>query len=279
MEHVETSRCFEGEVRRYKHVSNVCKCVMHFQIFVPPDVSTPRPVLWFLAGLTSTDQNFMQKSGVQKYAAKNGVAIICPDTSPRGLGYLGETESYDFGVGAGMYVDSTQEPWKEGYKMYSYVTRELPELVFSQFSFLDVNRQSISGHSMGGHGALICALKNPGKYRSCSAFAPICNVSNVPWGIKTFTQYLGTDKEQWSHYDSTELSKTYKGPHLNILVDQGSQDKFLQTQLRPEILIESCSNNDNITLNYRLHEGYDHGYYFISTFVEDHINYHCQFLN
>jgi len=202
---------------------------------------------------------------------------VAPDTSPRGLGYPGDKDSWDFGVGAGMYVDSTEAPWKVGYRMYSYITKELPRVIHENFP-TDSTIEAIFGHSMGGHGALIMALKNPGKYKSVSAFAPICNPSRVAWGQKTFSAYLGANKESWKAYDATELAKTYNGPTLDILIDQGDKDPYLQSDLTPQTFLNATNTNPKVKLNFRIHNGYDHGYYFISTFIEDHFKYHAKFL-
>lgn len=196
---------------------------MKFAVYVPPQAEitgTQVPVLYWLSGLTCTEQNFITKSGFQRYAAENNVVVISPDTSPRGLSIAGEDDDWDFGSGAGFYVNATQDPWKKNYRMYSYVTEELPALVESELAYVQKGRKSISGHSMGGHGALICALKNPGSYVAATAFAPISNPSQVPWGQKAFTGYLGPDTESWKEWDATELAKKYTGPSLNLLVDQ-----------------------------------------------------------
>jgi len=234
--------------------------------------------LWYLSGLTCTDLNFTEKANAQRFAAKHGIILVAPDTSPRGLGYPGETDSWDFGVGAGMYVDATQTPWKKGYQMYSYITQELPKIISQTVSQADLSRQSILGHSMGGHGALVITLRNPTLYKSVSAFAPICNPSRVPWGIKGFTAYLGADKETWKEYDATVLIKTYKGPQLQILIDQGEKDSFISTNLTPEVIVDAARSNSLIQLNLRIQSGYDHGYYFVTSFIEDHIDYHAKFL-
>jgi len=278
-EEVESSKCFGGHVKRFKHSSNTTGCVMHFTIFFP-SVSGKVPILWYLSGLTCTDQNFVQKAGAQKSAAQHGIALICPDTSPRGLGIPGEdTNGWDFGVGAGMYVDAVAAPWDKGYKMYSYVTKELPEYLHDHFPQLDCTRQAIFGHSMVGHGALLCALKNPGRYKSVSALAPICNASQVPWGEKTFAAYLGGDREIWKQYDACEQAAKYHGPPLHILVHQGDKDKFLATQLSTDKFANSLKGNSALSSSeVKLCEGYDHGYYFIATFVEEHIAHHAKFL-
>merc|ERR1711907_915302 len=275
---VSSTRCFGGAVKQLKHTSSTLHCDMVLTVFIP-EHSGPLPVLFWLSGLTCTNQNFITKAGAQRVAAKHGIALICPDTSPRGCGIEGEDDSWDFGTGAGFYVNATQEPWSANYNMYSYVTEELPAL-FTDWSELDMSRTSIFGHSMGGHGALICALKNAGKYKSCSAFAPICNPTECAWGKKALTGYLGADTALWAEWDAALLAKGYSGPQLNILVDQGMADKFLhQDQLRPQALVEGASGNESISLTVREQDGYDHSYYFIATFVEDHVDFHAKHLN
>jgi S-formylglutathione hydrolase len=232
------------------------------------------PVLYWLSGLTCTDQNFMQKAGAQKLAAKLGLAIVCPDTSPRGLDLPGEHDSYDFGSGAGFYVNATEQPWAPHYRMYDYVVKELPQLVESELPLS--GERSVSGHSMGGHGALICALKNPGYYRSVSAFAPIANPTACPWGQKAFKGYLGDDERGWEDWDATCLIPTAK-ERLPLLVDQGTADEFLETQLNPETLADVCEKFHH-HINLRMHRGYDHSYFFIASFIEDHLNHHARAL-
>ena len=256
---------------------------MRFSVYQPPQAKLgPVPVLYFLSGLTCTEENFMIKAGAQRYAAKHGLMLVAPDTSPRDTGITGEDEHWDLGSGAGFYVDATEEPWRSHYHMYSYVVNELPQVVAANFA-VQGDRQSIFGHSMGGHGALICALKNPNQYRSVSAFAPIAAPMQCPWGQKAFTTYLGVDQSKWSAYDATalikELGSTRKKTDPlfpSILIDQGKADTFLsQNQLLPEAFEAACQAvGQPITL--RLHPGYDHGYYFISTFVGEHIQYHAK---
>ena len=250
---------------------------MRFAVFVPPGAESARvPVLYWLSGLTCTEENFIAKAGAQRAAAELGIAIVVPDTSPRGLGYPGEAESYDFGVGAGFYVDATQPPWSAGYRMYSYVSRELAGLVEEHLP-VDPARAGIFGHSMGGHGALTIALKNPQRYRSVSAFAPICSPLRSPWGEKALSRYLGADRTRWRDYDATALieDRGWKGPPL--LVDQGTRDPFLETELHPELLRQACERA-GVPLELRMQEGYDHSYYFIATFVEDHLRFHARHL-
>lgn len=247
---------------------------MKFSVFIPGNVTDQNkaPCFYWLSGLTCTEDNFFHKSGFFKYAAEHSLVVVACDTSPRGLNLPGEKDSWDFGEGAGFYVNATQSPWADHYRMYDYVNVELPSLIEANFPVTSL--KSISGHSMGGHGALISFLKNPGMYQSVSAFAPICNPINCDWGKKAFTGYLGADQSTWSQYDATELIKQYKGESTHILIDQGSADSFLSKgQLRPESLVDASKSqtSNQITVNYRLQDGYDHSYFFISTFIEDHI--------
>ena len=232
------------------------------------------PVLYWLSGLTCTDENFMSKAGAQRVAAELGIAIVCPDTSPRGTDLPGEHDDWDFGSGAGFYVNATQEPWSRNYRMYDYVTQELPVLVNGHFPVNDCC--GISGHSMGGHGALICYLRNPGKYRSVSAFAPICHPSECSWGQKALSNYLGEERNEWVEYDTALLigDATEKLP---LLVDQGTADEFLSDQLKPGALEQACIAS-HYPLELRMQEGYDHSYYFIATFIEDHLRHHAKAL-
>jgi len=249
---------------------------MKFAVYEPPQAkSEPVPVLYFLSGLTATEENFMVKAGAQQFAAKYGVMLVATDTSPRNTGIPGADADWDFGTGAGFYVDATEEPWRAHYRMYSYVTQELPALIAEHFP-VKQGRQGIFGHSMGGHGALVCALKNPALYASVSAFSPITAPMRCPWGKKAFTHYLGADQESWRVYDASEL--ILKSPFTQpILIDQGTADSFLETQLMPEVFEEACATvGQSLTL--RRQEGYDHGYYFIATFVEDHIRHHAEIL-
>ncbi|XP_066591061.1 S-formylglutathione hydrolase [Prorops nasuta] len=277
---VSSNKCFEGWQKVYSHESSELGCKMHFGIYLPPQADEDRlPVIYWLSGLTCTEANFIQKAGAQKYASENGIILISPDTSPRGLNIPGEDDSWDFATGAGFYVDAKKEPWKKNYRMYSYITKELPALINAKFPVL-LDKQSIMGHSMGGHGALICALKNPGLYKSVSAFAPIANPINCEWGKKAFSGYFGdTDSNnEWKEWDATELSKKYNGPPLTILIDQGKEDSFLYDgQLLPENLINAAKDS-GLPLICRFQEGYDHSYFFISTFIEDHILHHLKYL-
>ncbi len=272
---IASNKCFDGWLKRYKHSSSSTGTEMIFAIYLPPQAQTqPVPVLYWLSGLTCTDENFMQKAGAQRIAAELGIAIVAPDTSPRGTDLPGEHDSYDFGSAAGFYVNATQEPWSAHYNMYDYVTAELPELIEQHFPVTD--KRSISGHSMGGHGALICALKNPGRYASVSAFAPITTPTNCPWGEKALTGYLGTDRESWKAWDSCELIANAE-EQLPLLVDQGEADDFLAEQLKPEALKAACETAGH-PLELRLQPGYDHSYFFIASFIEDHLRHHAKAL-
>jgi S-formylglutathione hydrolase len=247
---------------------------MRFSVFLPPQARDRAvPVLYYLAGLTCTEETFMIKAGAQRVAAQLGLMLVAPDTSPRKARVPGDDASWDFGLGAGFYVDATQAPWSQHYRMYSYVTRELPALVES-IGNASIDRQGIFGHSMGGHGALVCALRNQKQYRCVSAFAPIAAPSSCPWGVKAFSGYLGDDRSTWSDYDASELVARH-GYGDTILIDQGTADKFLDEQLLPQRFVTSCgTSNTKLQLNYR--EGYDHGYYFISTFMADHLEFHAR---
>ena len=275
MTEIAANKSFGGWLKRYKHHSTSLNCEMIFAVYLPPQAETqPVPLLWWLSGLTCNDENFMQKAGAQRIAAKLGVAIICPDTSPRGLDLPGEHASYDFGSGAGFYLNATQEPWQANYRMYDYVTQELPELVMAN---LPLNgRESISGHSMGGHGALVLALRQPDRYASVSAFAPITNPSNCPWGEKAFTGYLGDERSNWAQYDTCELIAAGQSQQ-ELFVDQGEADQFKDEQLCPDRLQAICTAK-NHPLIYRSHAGYDHSYFFIASFIEDHLRYHARYL-
>ena len=276
---VSQHRCFNGTVGFYKHEAASTACSMKFSVFTPPQAQSGRvPVLYYLAGLTCTEETFMIKAGAQRVAAELGIMLVAPDTSPRGVKLPGDGDSWDFGVGAGFYVDATVEPWSRHYRMYAYVTQELRALVEAQFP-ADPARTGIFGHSMGGHGALTIALRNPDRYRSVSAFAPVAAPKQCPWGQKAFSGYLGPDRGQWSSYDATELVVGVKDAARkpSILIDQGLSDQFLQTQLHPH-LFEDASKKVGYPLQLRRHEGYDHGYYFISTFMQDHLVHHARIL-
>jgi S-formylglutathione hydrolase len=271
--------CFGGTVGSYAHRSTSCDAEMRFSVFVPPQASEVSvPVLYYLAGLTSTEETFMTKGGAQRVAAERGLMLVAPDTSPRGLGFPGEDDDWDFGSGASFYLDATSEPWSLHYKMATYVTDELPAVVEESFP-AQADVRGIFGHSMGGHGALTIALKNPDRYRSVSAFAPIAAPTRAPWGKKAFSGYLGSDEEEWREHDASELVRERPFPDgRNILVDQGTADQFLEEQLYPEVFESACAEVDQ-PLSLRWHENYDHGYYFISTFMEDHIEHHAASLN
>jgi S-formylglutathione hydrolase len=266
--------CWGGTQRFFQHDSIECAGPMRLAVYEPPQAKAgPVPVLYYLAGLTCTEETFPTKAGAQRLAAEHGLMLVAPDTSPRGPRLPGDDASWDFGLGAGFYVDATQAPWSSHYRMYSYVTRELPALLNCAFTAADTSRQSIMGHSMGGHGALVCALRNPVQYRSVSAFAPIVAPSQVPWGHKAFSNYLGANRGDWLAYDSTQLVQ--KSPRSDtILVDQGLGDKFLAEQLRPELFEDACQRSGQ-KLQLRRHAEYDHGYYFMQTFMPDHIAFHA----
>ncbi|KAG8195100.1 hypothetical protein JTE90_013578 [Oedothorax gibbosus] len=273
---VLSQKCFGGFQKVFSHLSEELKCQMKFSIYIPPQASEKLcPVLYWLSGLTCDETNFIIKSGFQQYAAKHGIIVVAPDTSPRGCNIEGEDESYDFGTGAGFYVDATEDKWKTNYRMFSYVTKELPKVIEKEFPVTE--KKSIFGHSMGGHGAITIALKNPEAYCSISAFSPICNPSEGPWGQKALSGYLGSDKSTWKQYDSTLLAKSYTGPEINILIDQGTADIYLEKELLTQNLIEACKNTP-IKIDLRMQEGYDHLFYFISTFIGDHFDYHAKHL-
>ncbi|MDG3088573.1 S-formylglutathione hydrolase [Vibrio hannami] len=265
-----------GWHKQYTHDSRSLDCNMRFAIFLPSGASktNPVPVLYWLSGLTCTDENFMQKAGAFKKAAELGIAIVAPDTSPRG-DHVADAEGYDLGKGAGFYVNSTQKPWSEHYHMYSYVLKELPKLIEENFPVSGI--KSISGHSMGGHGALVVGLNNTERYQSISAFSPITNPMQCPWGKKAFTEYLGNDFSTWKTYDASELLMLKKSD-LPILVDQGDADEFMVEQLKPEQLLKAAETNGSV-LNLRMQPGYDHSYFFISTFIDDHLEFHAKHLN
>ncbi|MGB7085138.1 MAG: S-formylglutathione hydrolase [Phormidesmis sp.] len=275
IEEKSRSHSFGGTTRFYSHRSESCDCDMNFAVYVPPQADAgPVPVLYYLSGLTCTEKNFIEKAGAQRYAAEHGLMLVAPDTSPRGVNIPGADEDWDFGSGAGFYVNATVQPWAAHYRMYDYVTEELPALIRNEFS-VKGDRAGIFGHSMGGHGALVCALKNPDKYASVSAFSPIAAPSQCAWGQKAFTGYLGEGKEQWAAYDATELVKRSGTIGSSILIDQGTADSFLsQDQLLPEVFAEACEHSAQ-PLTLRMQPGYDHSYYFIATFMGDHIRYHA----
>ena len=273
---VSEQLCFGGKQIRFKHHSAVLHCDMQFSVFLPPQANKAKvPALYWLSGLTCTDENFSSKAGAQRIAAELGIALIIPDTSPRGEGVPDDDNgAYDFGLGAGFYVNATREPFAKHYQMYDYIVSELPQLLEAELPLSD--KRSISGHSMGGHGALVIGLRNSERYRSISAFSPICNPINCPWGIKALTGYLGEDKSQWQQYDASVLLADAQKP-LPILVDQGTADSFYPEQLRTESLIDAA-NQSGASAQIRLQQGYDHSYYFIASFIEQHLRFHAQHL-
>ena len=271
LERIEHRACFGGWQDVYAHASSALGCTMRFAIYLPPQAADgPVPVLYWLSGLTCNEQNFITKAGAQRYAAEHGIALVCPDTSPRGEG-VADAESYDLGQGAGFYVNATQPPWAAHYRMHDYVVDELPALVEAHFPVTDA--RAISGHSMGGHGALVLALRNPGRYRSVSAFSPIVAPSRVPWGQKAFAAYLGEDRDAWDAYDATVLVAS-ASERLSILVDQGDADEFLAGQLQPWRL-QAAADATGHPLTLRMQPGYDHSYYFIASFIGAHIAHHA----
>ncbi|URN97980.1 S-formylglutathione hydrolase [Leclercia adecarboxylata] len=274
MELLEEHHCFEGRQQRWRHDSRVLNCAMTFSIFLPPVIGSAKPpVLYWLSGLTCNDENFTTKAGAQRVAAELGIALVMPDTSPRGDD-VADDAGYDLGKGAGFYLNATRAPWVQHYRMYDYLRDELPGLIQAEFAVAD--RSAISGHSMGGHGALVMALKNPGKYVSVSAFAPIVNPAQVPWGQKAFTHYLGEDAATWQEWDSCALMLASQPEQaIPTLIDQGDADQFLATQLQPAVLAEAARQK-GWPLTLRIQPGYDHSYYFIATFIEDHLRFHAQ---
>lgn len=279
LEIVEEHRSWGGVQRTYRHDSKAIGLPMRFSVFLPQQASSGRvPALFYLAGLTCTEETFPIKAGAQRYAAEHGIALISPDTSPRGAGVANESAAWDFGVGAGFYVDATEEPWSKHYRMYSYVTQDLREAVLAELPVRE-DRLGIFGHSMGGHGALVLALRNPDLYRSVSAFAPIAAPSRCPWGVKALSGYLGEDREAWKRYDASELVGGASAGRFaeGILIDQGLADQFLAEQLYPEVF-EAAAAAAGQKVMLRRHEGYDHGYYFISTFIGEHIAHHARVL-
>jgi S-formylglutathione hydrolase len=276
IENLSVNKSFGGWHKQYSHYANTVSCDMRFAIYLPPQASTANkvPVVYWLSGLTCTDENFMQKAGALRIAAELGIAIVAPDTSPRGVD-VADDNAYDLGQGAGFYVNATQAPWDRHYQMYDYVVNELPALIEATFPVSD--KRSIAGHSMGGHGALTIAMLNPERYSSMSAFSPISNPLNCPWGQKAFAAYLGKDKASWRNHDASELIKqaTHFVPGK---VDQGTADDFLAEQLKPEMLVAAAKIN-NYPLEINLHEGYDHSYYFIASFIEEHLRFHANNLS
>jgi S-formylglutathione hydrolase len=271
MQRIESHACFGGTQQVWSHRSETLDCQMRLGIYLPPQAQQgPCPVLYWLSGLTCNEQNFITKAGAQRYAAEHGLVLVAPDTSPRGAG-VADAEGYDLGLGAGFYLNATQAPWSAHYRMHDYVVDELPALVEAHFPV--TASRAISGHSMGGHGALVLALRHPERYRSVSAFAPIVAPSRVPWGEKAFTAYLGADRDAWRAWDAVELIAR-ASERLPLLVDQGGDDEFLATQLRPELLRQACAAAGH-PLQWRLRPGYDHSYYFIASFIGEHIAWHA----
>ena len=276
MEEMSSARCFGGKQGVYRHTSSTLSCDMAFSVF-KPDGAGPFPTVFWLSGLTCTEENFTVKAGAQRVAAELGLMVVAPDTSPRGDGVPDDPDgAYDFGLGAGFYVNATQDPWALHYQMYSYITEELPRIIAASFPS-DMKRVGVFGHSMGGHGALTMALKRPDLFKSVSAFAPIVSPIHSPWGRKALTGYLGADETKWRAYDACALIED--GARFDrIMVDQGGADQFLEGQLMPERLETACAQH-GIDLNLRIHDGYDHSYYFIASFIEDHLKWHSNLLN
>ncbi|RXR00360.1 S-formylglutathione hydrolase [Pseudoxanthomonas composti] len=274
MERIEHRAVSGGWQDVYRHTSTALGCEMNFAIYLPPQAATQRlPVLYWLSGLTCTEQNFITKAGAQRYAAEHGVILVAPDTSPRGDA-VADAEGYDLGKGAGFYVNATRQPWAAHYRMYDYIVQELPALIEAKFPVTDA--RAISGHSMGGHGALVIALRNPQRYRSVSAFSPIVAPTQVPWGDKAFSAYLGPDRDAWKAYDATELVQT-SAPPLPLLIDQGDADEFLDAQLRPQLFAQAAEQA-GYPITLRMQPGYDHSYYFMASFIGEHIAHHARAL-
>ncbi len=274
MRQIEHIREFGGWLNRYTHDSDSCRCEMTFSVYLPPAAETRKvPAVYFLSGLTCTDDNVRTKAGAQRYASELGLALVMPDTSPRGENVADAPDRYDLGRGAGFYVNAIREPWASHYRMYDYVSQELPALVEAGLPLIP-GLKSITGHSMGGHGALIAALRNPGAYRSVSAFAPICNPVHCGWGEGCLEAYLGEDREAWKEWDATELVRMGAQP-IPLFIDQGTGDEFLDGQLHPEALVEVCRERD-FPITLRMQEDYDHSYHFIASFIGEHLDYHAQ---
>ncbi|MEZ0120957.1 MAG: S-formylglutathione hydrolase [Candidatus Reddybacter sp.] len=278
MKQLSSYQCFGGQQLRFSHSSSSLNCDMTFSVFLPPQAEQKKlPVLYWLSGLTCNDENFVLKAGAQRYASELGVIIVTPDTSPRGEGVPDDADgAYDFGLGAGFYLNATQQPWAAHYRMYDYIVDELPAVLAENFA-IDPTRASIAGHSMGGHGALTLGLSNLQKYSSVSAFSPICSAINSPWGRKALGNYLGNNKDDWRQYDALYLLETsqYCPP---ILIDQGEADDFLAEQLHPELLEQVCAKQPAYPLTLRRHPGYDHSYFFIASFIGEHIAFHARHL-
>jgi len=276
MKEIKKIKEFGGWLKRYTHFSNSCNCEMTFSVYLPPGTeSEPVPVVYWLSGLTCTDDNFRTKAGAQRYAAELGLILVIPDTSPRGEDVPDAKERYDLGKGAGFYINATQMPWKKHYQMYDYIVKELPSLIEQHFPVIP-DKKSIFGHSMGGHGALICALKNAEAYQSVSAFAPICHPTDCSWGQGIFQTYLGKDEKTWAAYDACILINQ-GAKQLPVLIDQGTDDEFLAEQLNTEQLIDVCKAK-NFSADIRMQAGYDHSYHFIATFIGEHLAFHAKHL-
>jgi S-formylglutathione hydrolase len=282
LEEIGSNLSFGGQQLRYRHHSNILNCDMTFSIYLPPQAKqAPVPVLYWLSGLTCSDENFVTKAGAQQHAAEYGLAIVCPDTSPRGEGVPDDEESaYDFGLGAGFYINATEQPWATHYQMYDYVVEELPALINAEFP-VDGSKVAISGHSMGGHGALTVALKNPERYCSVSAFSPICSPINCPWGQKALSKYIGDESQgHWNSQDTVELVKTADDQlkqSMPVLVDQGDADNFLAEQLNTQLLIDTAEQ-EGFPMRIRFQSGYDHSYFFIASLIGEHIRFHSNYL-
>ncbi|MCP3868406.1 MAG: S-formylglutathione hydrolase [Gammaproteobacteria bacterium] len=277
MKQIESIKESGGWLNRYQHQSDACGCLMTFSVYLPPGAETGRvPAVYWLSGLTCTDDNVRTKAGAQRYASELGIALIMPDTSPRGENIADAPDRYDLGKGAGFYINATQTPWAPHYRMYDYITRELPALIESELPLIP-GCKSITGHSMGGHGALVCALREAGAYRSVSAFSPICNPTVCAWGKGCFGAYLGEDPDTWKIYDATELIRA-DAETIPLFIDQGTSDEFLADQLYPQNLQAVCQER-NFPLTLRMHEGYDHSYHFIATFIGEHLAYHAKALS
>jgi len=274
LETVSENICFSGVQGFFSHESKICGCSMGFSVFIPPQAKkSDCPAVFWLSGLTCTEENFTLKAGAQRYAAELGLILVAPDTSPRGLNIPGEDDSYDFGSGASFYIDATQNPWSRNYQMYSYITTEFQSLIINNFPVAP-ERIGISGHSMGGHGALIMGLNNPHLYKSVSAFSPIVAPMKVPWGIKAFKNYLGSNQKLWQQYDTTQLLRDKKCHPKMLLIEQGGDDPFLEEQLQPDLLTIACDLSGQ-RLNLRIRKGYDHSYYFIASFIGEHLSFHA----
>lgn len=275
IEQISSNKMFDGWNKQFKHTSSSLNCDMRFAIYLPPQANNSQkvPVLYWLSGLTCTDENFMHKAGAQRIAAELGIAIVAPDTSPRGDA-VADADGYDIGKGAGFYVNATEKPWSDHYQMYDYVLNELPQLIEKHFPVNNI--RSIAGHSMGGHGALVLALRNPTRFQSVSAFSPICNPVNSPWGKKALAAYLGNDSKNWEKYDASVLMSQAK-QFVPALVDQGSADQFLEEQLQPDALV-AAANMSDYPLQLKHHDGYDHSYFFIASFIEQHLRFHAKYL-